>query len=626
MSPDRLPIDFSKVRRWLSALTESHKYVVTAFVLNLPFLFIVLWRHVDNVGLTSLTSVYVSLVFLGYHALFVFVILTSVFFLLSFSRRLAIVASGAVLGASLFYLVANSIVHSIFRIHIDAFWLVYAVTNYSGVGIPPAMVLSALVVLVSIITLEVGIFWLARRVKHQKLVLVTFLIAAVIALMLSQSIHIVAYNNNDGRITGITPQLPFYYPVTSRKNAEKYGHLLPLLSRGDASAGNAPASIRYPLRDFTCSMPTGKRPTNILMIVLESWRYDTMNEVVSPNMHAFSKRSIVFENHFSSGNSTPHGVFGLFYGIHPTYWEAVKGNSSAIHNPVLIDALEANGYAFGIYADSHFSRHKIKQAVFAGIEVHESFAGQRADSKDEDLTRQLIEFIEENARADRPFMGFAFYKSTHFSYFYPEDSARFLPARNLNLALLGGDTDREAYLNDYRNSVSHVDRLVGDIVDRLETLDILDQTIVIVTSDHGEEFDDNGENYWGHTGNFSRYQTQVPMIVFVPGEQPRHVADATSHTDVPVTLLQEALGCAEDVRNYSNGRSLLGPQYEARPIVVAGYVSHAFILDDNVYAVYPMFVRNYKLSDTRAHAATPRADLMRQVIEETSRFYRGVKD
>jgi membrane-anchored protein YejM (alkaline phosphatase superfamily) len=51
----------------------------------------------------------------------------------------------------------------------------------------------------------------------------------------------------------------------------------------------------------------------------------------------------------------------------------VKANNAVVHNPVLIDALEANGYSFGIYANSHFERHKIKYAVFRGIEVHESF-------------------------------------------------------------------------------------------------------------------------------------------------------------------------------------------------------------------------------------------------------------
>ena len=90
-----------------------------------------------------------------------------------------------------------------------------------------------------------------------------------------------------------------------------------------------------------------------------------MDEIVSPNIHALSRISSVFFKHFSSGNATPTGVFGLFYGIHPTYWSAVKANSAVIDNPVLIDAMKAYDYAFGIYADSHFGRHKIKDTCSA---------------------------------------------------------------------------------------------------------------------------------------------------------------------------------------------------------------------------------------------------------------------
>jgi membrane-anchored protein YejM (alkaline phosphatase superfamily) len=39
---------------------------------------------------------------------------------------------------------------------------------------------------------------------------------------------------------------------------------------------------------------------------------------------------------------------------------------------------------------------------------------------------------------------------------------------------------------------------------------------VIVTSDHGEEFNDTGKNYWGHNGNFSPYQVAVPLLVRGP--------------------------------------------------------------------------------------------------------------
>jgi hypothetical protein len=289
---------------------------------------------------------------------------------------------------------------------------------------------------------------------------------------------------------------------------------------------------------------------------------------------------------------------------------------------VLIDVLQQNRYALGIYADSQFGRHKIKDSMFRGITVHETFAGSTADAKDDDLTDQLIGFIDRSHREGRPFFGFAFYKSTHYSYRYPSAAARFQPAEDLNIALDANARDVTRFMNDYRNSVYYTDSLVGRIVRHLEKAGLMDETIIIVTSDHGEEFNDNHAGWWGHAGNFTRYQIQVPLVLYWPGRPPRRVTTTTTHVDVPTTLLQEVFGCGPG-RDYSNGRDLFTPGVEARPFVVSGYVNHAFIMGDDVHVVYPMFVQSYRLGDINAKAGPPSAELTRQLLEETHRFYQA---
>jgi membrane-anchored protein YejM (alkaline phosphatase superfamily) len=171
--------------------------------------------------------------------------------------------------------------------------------------------------------------------------------------------------------------------------------------------------------------------------------------------------------------------------------------------------------------------------------------------------------------------------------------------------------------------VSYVDGLVGQIVRRLEASGLLSETIIIVTSDHGEEFNDNGAGYWGHCGNFTEYQTRVPLVMYVPWEKPRQVTKVTAHIDVPTTLVQGVFGCGDDVRDYSNGRNLFGPLDEERPLVIGSYVNHALIMGDDVYAVHRTHVQTYKVRDIKAGAAAPRADLMEKAIEEMQRFYAG---
>jgi membrane-anchored protein YejM (alkaline phosphatase superfamily) len=176
------------------------------------------------------------------------------------------------------------------------------------------------------------------------------------------------------------------------------------------------------------------------------------------------------------------------------------------------------------------------------------------------------------------------------------------------------------YLNDYRNSVFYTDSLIGRMLDRLESSGLMKNTIVIVTSDHGEEFNDNRAGWWGHAGNFTRYQTQVPLVFHVPGRPPRRVTETTAHVDVPTTLLTEVFGCRSE-SEWSNGRDLFAAPGPPRPFVVSGYVNHAFVMGNDVHAVYPMFVQNYTLSNINARAGAVPLELAQQVFEETHRFY-----
>ncbi|MEX2531757.1 MAG: sulfatase-like hydrolase/transferase [Gemmatimonadota bacterium] len=612
------------LRSWLLDRAESYATVVVVLALNVPLFLVALARHVEEISWLGFSGLYAVLVFLGWHVFLLLVLITGLFFLTAFSQRLFVGASAGLLTLTLFYLIVNGVTYRALRQHLDAFWMGYFFSTFGeGLGLSPGLIAGGFVLLGAIAAAEWSLVRVSRRLGRPKLAVVGVPVTLFLAFVASQVIHIVAYEANDTRITSLTPQLPFYYPTTSHDEAVKYGGLLPMIGEDEAFASGAlPTSLSYPLADITCKVPDDHGRPNVLLLLLESWRADALNPDVTPRMHELAERSSVFLNHFSSGNSTPQGVFPLFYGLHSTYWPAVKANAPTIDNPVLIDALEDNGYAFGIFAESHFDRHKIKDAIFRGIPVREPFEGETPDEKDEDMTNRLFAFMEEQHRTERPFFGFAFYKSTHYSYHYPEDSAPFQPTRNLNIVLAAADADDPTpVLHDYLNSVHWVDQLVGRLVDRMEKAGILENTILVVTSDHGEEFNDNGRNYWGHTGNFTRYQTQVPMIVYSPWEKPRRVTSVTSHVDLPPTLLQEGLDCGFDAESYSNGRNLFEPLPDIRPVVSSSYVNHALIMGQDVFVVFPMYVDRYRLDNVDAPAGSMDPELMRKALEQMGRFY-----
>ena len=605
-----------------SRSAASYGHAVVALALNVPFMLAALCRYPQDLRWLSPAGVYTLLVFAGYYIFLIYILLTLAFLVTGAWPRLFTAASSTILALALCYFAVDGVVYRVAKAHIDAFWLQYLLTTFEGLGIGIAQIAGALLVFTAVVALQLVLLRTARRVQRRALWGAGLAAACVVSFAITQAIHIVAYEVSDTRFTSITPQLPFYFPLRSHRNALKYGPQLALVraSASDPSGGSG-ASLVYPLHDAGCSARPRSDRMNVVILLLESWRADAMDSVVTPRMSAFARDASTFTEHFSSGNSTPSGVFPLFYGIHATYWKAVKANNVRIHNPVLIDALQEDGYAFSILARSDFKAHMIKDAVFRDIDVEESFAGNSPRENDRDMTNRLFAFMSAQQSARRPFFGFAFYKSTHYNYDYPADSAPFQPARKLNVVRASAQDDPAPMMNDYRNAVHYVDGLVGELLQRMREAGMLEHTMVIITGDHGEEFNDNRDNTWMHGGDFTEYQTRVPLIVYAPGKPARRVSTVTSAVDIVPTILQEALHCGWNARDYSNGVNLFGSIPEHRPIIAASYIHHALIIGDKVFVVWPMYVQRYDLKGRKTVTDWPDARMMQASMEEITRFY-----
>jgi membrane-anchored protein YejM (alkaline phosphatase superfamily) len=577
----------------LKKSADLYRHLIMALVLNVPVIYMILMLDMRRVDFTILTWFYFSCVVIGYYVLPLLFVTTLIFILFIPLRKLAVIPIGAIITVFVYYLLIDSFAYNITKIHIEFFWLEWIVNDYKGFGLPSSTLRTALLALLGIIAVEVSILTVAWRIRKPRHLILTFSLFTVLAFGLSQVAHAVAYQRN--------------VPIGENE--------------AGSTANEGQRSLKYPLCNMNYNVPPATKLPNIVIVFLESWRFDMMNEKVTPNIFALSQNSSVFLKHFSSGNSTVAGTVGLFYGLHPTYWTAVKANNILIDNPVLIDVLKENQYAFGIYAKSNFERHKIRDAIFRGIEVHESFAGQTIVEQDRDMTRQVISFIREQHCNRNPYLAFAFYKSNHFPYRYPKGDSIFLPAEDINLMFAKDNTDPVYVRNDYMNSTHYVDRLIGDIIQQLDSLGDMANTVIIITTDHSDELNDNRANYWGHGSNYTKYQTMVPLVLYLPSREPQQIDYRTSHIDIAPTLLQEFFGCTTDIRDYSNGRNLFDKPSDLRPIVVGGYVNHAFIIGDNVFEIYPMYTKKYKLYDITQKASRPSPDVLKMIMKEITRFF-----
>lgn len=439
----------------------------------------------------------------------------------------------------------------------------------------------------------------------------------LLAIFLAQNILYAWADANT--YTPITKQirfLPAYKPLTADRWFIDNGWADPkaasLLGQVDSSS-----ALDYPKQPLRCTAASA--PLNIVYIVVDSWRFDTLTSEATPNLHRLAQESLVFDQHYSPANSTRTGIFSLFYGLPGTYWHAMLAEQRGAE---FINQLIAQDYQLGIFASAKLFSPEFDRTVFAQVDkLRLQSSGNSPHQRDQNSRDEFLAFLDAQD-SQAPFFGFLFFDAPH-AYDFPSDyPLAFEPSlKTVNYVALNNDYDRTPFFNRYRNSVHYVDSLIAPVIDKLKSRKLLDNTVLVITGDHAQEFNDNGLNYWGHNSNFSPWQTHVPLVIHWPGKAPQRIDRQTSHFDLSPTLMKEVLGCENELRDYSNGRHLLtgtpGPY-----LLLSNYNQFA-VMDAERITVVDEF-GNVDILDHQ-YRSIPDAQLpnaqMLSVMNEMSRFY-----
>ncbi|GIT37821.1 MAG: hypothetical protein Ct9H300mP6_16890 [Gammaproteobacteria bacterium] len=105
----------------------------------------------------------------------------------------------------------------------------------------------------------------------------------------------------------------------------------------------------------------------------------------------------------------------------------------------------------------------------------------------------------------------------------------------------GGKSHQEEVAK-YIESVQFVDNQIGIVLDNFSARGLDENTILIITSDHGYELNDYNTGYYGHSSNYSPAQMRVPLFFKWPGKQSTVIDHLTSHNDLPPTIINSVLG------------------------------------------------------------------------------------
>jgi hypothetical protein len=277
--------------------------------------------------------------------------------------------------------------------------------------------------------------------------------------------------------------------------------------------------------------------------------------MISPNLYRFAQRSSSFTRHSSGSNGTRTGIFSLFFGLPGMYWDDFHKKQIS---PVMIDELKKHHYDIRLFPSASLRNPPLDKNVFVAV-ADQCFAtkGNNAWQRDRNLTNNFLSFLRSRNETSRPFFSFLFYDSLH-SMLMPEGfKPVFTPTWTYpRYESLGKNADPTRFFNLYKNMIRYLDDIFGELIAEMESKGLFENTIIVITGDHGQEFNDNKKNFWGHNGNFSDAQIRTPFIYYSNEREPQVYSHWTSHYDVVPTLMQDVFLAQNPASDYSIGKSL----------------------------------------------------------------------
>lgn len=537
---------------------------------------------------------------LGQSAFFAFIAcVVSIILTACYPRKWFAYAVGIILASAMgLFLIVDSIVYHLYHYHLAGVvwhiiragvatqvlalsWIEYA-----------ALAVIALVVLLFEFGLALLMWWWFQRKPYRRLWLVATVFGAVLfisyTLTLSTSVAITEnarIQSNEHVLVMEAQIIPYYDTVLGLLIPGKHSGIKLETRDNGYFVQNAQLNkpLHYPLHPLQCVAP--KKPYNIVIIALDAWRFDMLTPKVTPNLYQFAKKSWLFTDNFSGGNCTRPGIFSLFYSIPANYWTAMLVQQ---RSPVFIHELLKDHYQMGIFRSASLHYPAFDKTVFREIKnLGVNTPGAESFDRDREITKEFKHFVN-HLKPNKPFFSFVFYDETHN---YCESSAQypqpFQPAVKVcDRLLLNNHTNPLPYLNRYRNAAHFDDALAAQVINALKVHHLLKNTIVIITADHGEEFNDSHQGYWGHAIAYTRWQIHTPLVVYWPGQKPQMYRHFTSHYDIVPTLMTKALGCTNPASDYSVGVTIATKQQQ--PFMIAGsYIDYAIINGNRVTRIYP---------------------------------------
>ena len=284
----------------------------------------------------------------------------------------------------------------------------------------------------------------------------------------------------------------------------------------------------FSLRDVPLRVPqpvtkkTAKQ-YNVIVLTVDALRYDVVDSDM-PNLKALAESSVWFENAYSHSATTYWSMASLMTSKLPSQLEMGRDQTPVSRETLLAEVLGRSGWMPYLLSNvTIFFVRGLSQGVPGPQRdystSHFTVHGEKPGA--EHLTTQIFKKLDhwQKSSRDKPFFLWAHHFDAHDPYF----------------EVPGFPSEEMSDFGRYRAIVRSIDAQIGRLTTELKKRGLWEETILVITSDHGEEFGEHGGRFHGKT--LYEEMTRVPLLMRVPDLDGRRIVTPIGQREVAPTIL-----------------------------------------------------------------------------------------
>jgi arylsulfatase A-like enzyme len=331
--------------------------------------------------------------------------------------------------------------------------------------------------------------------------------------------------------------------------------------------------------------PSTTQARNVVVLLIDTLRasklraYNPQSRVRTPILDGIVEHGTLFERAHSQENWTKPSVASVLTGLTPGTHRAITTEARLPESAELVsEAFDAAGFNTASFLANGYVSDRF--GFDQGWDHYTNMIRENRSTEAEDVFREAGDWIEQHHQ--ERFFVYIQTIDPHVPYDPPAEFLRMYDdrtdyagqvnprrtgeqleaAKGNNPSIVFDESDTRRLMGLHDGEISYHDQQLGRFMERLQAMGVGDDTLLVITSDHGEEFHDHGS--WGHGHSVYQELIQVPLIFYRPGLVPegRRVVHPVSTLNLSQTTLELA---GVSGLTHAEGRSMVAELNGAVP-------------------------------------------------------------